>query len=244
MKTAISVDLGDASFALDEGAFLALHAYLARAADRLGEHPDRDEVLAGLERSVGAKLARGGERSAPIGAAEMTAALKEVGKVDGPRLGPERADAQPGPERDGAHPDFDEQDQHARSSFDRRDEHSRSSFDDRDEHARPGFDERDARSSRPEFDPDSHVYADPYSAGPRPRRLYRLSDGKMIAGVCAGLAAYLGIDVGLMRAVTVIAAIFTGCFVIIAAYVAMMFLVPVARTSTEIAAARGALRSA
>ena len=210
MKTAISVDLGGTPFSLDEDAFLALHAYLARAADRLGEHPDRDEVLAGLERSIGAKLARGGERSAPIGAAEMTAALKGVGKVDGPRLGAERADAQPGFERDRARPDFDE----------------------RDPRARPGF------------DPDSHVYADPYSDGPRPRRLYRLSEGKMIAGVCAGLAAYLGIDVGLMRAIAVIAAIFTGFFLIIALYVALTFLVPLARTSTEIAAARGALRSA
>ncbi len=210
MKTAISVDLGGASYSLDEDAFLALHAYLARAADRLGEHPDRDEVLAGLERSIGAKLARGGERNAPVGMAEMTAALKEVGKVDGPRLGPERAGAQPGFEGERTRPDFDE----------------------RDSNARPGF------------DPDSHVYADPYSDGPRPRRLYRLSEGKMIAGVCAGLAAYLGIDVGLMRAIAVIAAVFTGFFLVVGVYVALMFLVPLARTSTEIAAARGALRSA
>jgi phage shock protein PspC (stress-responsive transcriptional regulator) len=219
MKTAISVDLGGASYSLDQEAFLALHAYLARAADRLGEHPDRDEVLAGLERSIGAKLARG-ERSAPIGAAEMAAALKEVGKVDGPRFGPERADAEAGLERDRA----------------------RSGFGERDPYARPDG-ERD-RDARQDFDVDSNVFADSYSDGPRPRRLYRLSEGKMIAGVCAGLAAYLGIDVGLMRAIAVIAAVFTGGFVIVAAYVVLTFLVPLARTSTEVAAARGALRSA
>jgi phage shock protein PspC (stress-responsive transcriptional regulator) len=218
MKTAISVDLGGASYALDQDAFFTLHAYLDRAAERLGEHPDRDEVLAGLERSIGAKLARGGERSAPIGAAGMAAALKEVGKVDGPRLGPERADAQPGIER----PDFGS---------------------DGETRARPDLDsDRDAHS-RSDFDPDSHVYSDSYSDGPRPRRLYRLSEGKMIAGVCAGLAAYLGIDVGLMRAIAVVAAVFTGFFLIVGVYVALMFLVPLARTSTEIAAARGALRS-
>jgi phage shock protein PspC (stress-responsive transcriptional regulator) len=198
MKTAISVDLGDASYSLDQDAFLTLHAYLDRAAERLGAHPDRDEVLAGLERSIGAKLARGGERSGPIGAAEMAATLREVGKVDGPRLGPERAD------------------------------------------------------TRPDFDPDSHTYYDrdsatypvSYADGPRPRRLYRLDDGKKIAGVCTGIAAYADLDVGLVRALVVLAAFFTGFFLVAALYVGLLFLVPLARTSTEIAAAHGALRSA
>ena len=198
MKTAISVDLGDASYSLDQDAFLTLHAYLDRAAERLGAHPDRDEVLAGLERSIGAKLARGGERSGPIGAAEMAATLREVGKVDGPRLGPERAD------------------------------------------------------TRSDFDPDSHAYYDrdsatypvSYADGPRPRRLYRLDDGKKIAGVCTGIAAYADLDVGLVRALVVLAAFFTGFFLVAALYVGLLFLVPLARTSTEIAAAHGALRSA
>jgi phage shock protein C len=219
MKTAISVDLGGASYSLDEEAFLTLHAYLDRAADRLGEHPDRDEVLAGLERSIGAKLARGGERSAPIGAAEMTAVLKEVGKVDGPRLGPERADT--------------------RSDFE--------SYRD-DNHAGPG----EPTNARSGFDPDSHPYHDrdsstypvSYADGPRPRRLYRLDDGKKVAGVCTGIAAYAGLDVGLVRVLVVLAAFFTGFFLVMALYVGLMFLVPLARTSTEIAAAHGALRSA
>jgi phage shock protein C len=212
MKTAISVELGGVAYSLDQEAFLALHAYLDRAADRLGEHPDRAEVLAGLERSIGASLARGGERSAPIGVAEMAAALREVGKVDGPRLGPDRADARAdfGSDRADAHSDF-------RSG--RADAHS-------------------------DFDPDAHSYSESASSGARPRRLYRLSEDKKIAGVCAGLAAYAGLDVGLLRAIVVLAAVFTGGFVVVAAYVALMFLVPVARTSTEVAAAHGALRSA
>jgi phage shock protein PspC (stress-responsive transcriptional regulator) len=225
MKTAISVDLGGASYSLDQDAFLTLHAYLARAADRLGEHPDRDEVLAGLERSVGAKLARGGERSAPIGAAEMAAALKEVGKVDGPRLGPERADAQADLERDGSE---------ARPTF----------GSDRAGRTPSTFDA--GGNARPDFDPDSHAYAYAYdsSPGPRPRRLYRLDDGKKIAGVCTGIAAYLDLDVGLVRVLVVLAAFFTGFFLLAALYIGLMFLVPLARTSTEIAAAHGALRSA
>jgi len=219
MKTAISVDLGGASYSLDQDAFLTLHAYLDRASERLGEHPDRDEVLAGLERSIGAKLARGGERATPIGAAEMAATLREVGKVDGPPLGPERAETRSDP---GSH---------------RGDE-------------QPGA--RGPAKARPDFDPDSHTYYERESApypdshidGPRPRRLYRLEDGKKIAGVCAGLAAYADLDVGLVRALVVLAAFFTGFFLVVALYVALMFLVPLARTSTEIAAAHGALRSA
>jgi phage shock protein PspC (stress-responsive transcriptional regulator) len=219
MKTAISVDLGGAAYSLDQDAFLTLHAYLDRATERLGEHPDRDEVLAGLERSIGTKLARGGERSAPIGAAEMAAALREVGKVDGPRLGPERADA--------------------RSDLESHSDDRRAGS------ASPA----DARS---DFDPDSHTYYDrdsatypvSYADGPRPRRLYRLDDGKKIAGVCTGIAAYADLDVGLVRALVVLAAFFTGFFLVFALYVGLMFLVPLARTSTEIAAAHGALRSA
>jgi phage shock protein PspC (stress-responsive transcriptional regulator) len=219
MKTAISVDLGGTSYSLDQEAFLTLHAYLDRAAERLGEHPDRDEVLAGLERAIGAKLARGGERSAPIGGAEMAARLREVGKVDGPRLGPERAE-----ERSDVESGRDEQ--------------------------RAGSGDQATGDS--DFDPGSPVYHDrdsatypvSYTDGPRPRRLYRLDDGKKIAGVCTGIAAYAGLDVGLVRALVVLAAFFTGFFLVVALYVGLMFLVPLARTSTEIAAAHGALRSA
>jgi phage shock protein C len=31
------------------------------------------------------------------------------------------------------------------------------------------------------------------------KRLYRLKDGRIVAGLCAGLAAYLGIDATLVR---------------------------------------------
>jgi phage shock protein C len=201
MKAAISVELGEASYSMDQDAFLMLHAYLDRASTRLGEHPDRDEVLAGLERSIGAKLARGGApRSAPFSGAEMAAALKEVGKVDGPRLGPAR-----------------------------------------DEAPQPGFGEDGPELAR---DGGSEPRALVAAVWPRPRRLYRLDEDKKIAGVCAGLAAYAGLDVGLVRAIVVLAAIFTGFFIVLAVYVALAFVVPLARTSTEIAAAHGALRSA
>ena len=61
-----------------------------------------------------------------------------------------------------------------------------------------------------------------------PRRLYRIPDGAMIAGVCNGLAAYFQIDVTLVRVVFLLAALLTKG-VGIMAYVIMMFVIPEAR---------------
>ncbi|MDO5784552.1 MAG: PspC domain-containing protein [Eubacteriales bacterium] len=41
------------------------------------------------------------------------------------------------------------------------------------------------------------------------RKLYRLEEGKMICGVCAGIADYLNIDVTVIRLIT--AALVLGC---------------------------------
>jgi len=76
-------------------------------------------------------------------------------------------------------------------------------------------------------------------AEPRPKRLFRNPDGAMIAGVCNGLASYFGIDVTFVRIAFVLVAVFSkGAGIII--YVAMMFIVPEARTGEERAAAGGA----
>jgi phage shock protein PspC (stress-responsive transcriptional regulator) len=93
MKAAISIELDGTTFALDDSAFLALRSYLDRAAERLGGHPDRDEVLAGLERSIAAKLRRRLDAvpGATFDGAQMVAVLKEVGPVDGPSLDPTAA---------------------------------------------------------------------------------------------------------------------------------------------------------
>ncbi len=79
------------------------------------------------------------------------------------------------------------------------------------------------------------------TAPPEPpqKRLYRNPDGAMIAGVCNGLAAYLGIDVTVIRVLVVLAAVLTkGVGVIF--YVVMMIVVPEAHTAEERAAAGGA----
>lgn len=96
MQVAISVELDGTKFSLDERAYLALRSYLERAAARLGSHPDRDDVIAGLERSIAAKLAqRAGARLGKIDEAAMQAALNDVGRVEGPGLDDSAAAGRP-----------------------------------------------------------------------------------------------------------------------------------------------------
>jgi phage shock protein PspC (stress-responsive transcriptional regulator) len=77
------------------------------------------------------------------------------------------------------------------------------------------------------------------TAGTRPKRLFRNPDGAIVAGVCSGLAAYLDVDITLVRIGFVILAIVTKGVGVIA-YVALMFVVPEATTAEERAAIGGA----
>jgi phage shock protein PspC (stress-responsive transcriptional regulator) len=70
------------------------------------------------------------------------------------------------------------------------------------------------------------------------KRLYQISDGALVSGVCRGLAVYLDVDVALVRLVFVAAAVLTGGLAVLV-YVVMMFVVPYANTPEELAAARG-----
>lgn len=72
-----------------------------------------------------------------------------------------------------------------------------------------------------------------------PKRLYRIHEGAYISGVCMGLAAYLDVDVTLVRVVFIVLGIVTsGGFIL--AYIIMSFLIPPADTEAERAAAHGA----
>jgi phage shock protein PspC (stress-responsive transcriptional regulator) len=70
------------------------------------------------------------------------------------------------------------------------------------------------------------------------RRLYQIKDGAVISGVCKGLAAYLNIDVAVIRVLFVVLALVTGG-VWILVYIVMMFVIPFAQTSEQHAAAHG-----
>jgi phage shock protein PspC (stress-responsive transcriptional regulator) len=72
----------------------------------------------------------------------------------------------------------------------------------------------------------------PQSGAPlaAPKRLVRRNDDRMLGGVCSGLADYLGMDVTLVRVLTVLAAVL-GLGSVIVAYVVAWFLVPLDRDS-------------
>ena len=76
------------------------------------------------------------------------------------------------------------------------------------------------------------------TGAPGAKRLYRLADGSMWAGVCNGLAAYLGIDVVWMRLIFIALTVCTGVWLIV--YIALIFIMPRAETAEQVAAAHGA----
>ena len=71
------------------------------------------------------------------------------------------------------------------------------------------------------------------------KRLYRIMDGAMIAGVCTGLGAHFHVDVTVVRIAFVVAALLTRGFAI-GAYIALMFVIPEANTPEARAGAGGA----
>ncbi|HJZ77338.1 MAG TPA: PspC domain-containing protein [Vicinamibacterales bacterium] len=71
-----------------------------------------------------------------------------------------------------------------------------------------------------------------------PRRLYRIPDGAMIAGICNGIGAYAGIDPTIVRVVFVVLLLVTqGVFAL--AYFLLAIVLPQANTAEERAAAYG-----
>jgi phage shock protein PspC (stress-responsive transcriptional regulator) len=75
------------------------------------------------------------------------------------------------------------------------------------------------------------------TAGAPPRRLYRIHEGAMVAGVCNGIGAYLGIDPTFVRLGFVLLTIFWGTGLLV--YIIMAIVVPEALSSEEKAAASG-----
>ena len=78
--------------------------------------------------------------------------------------------------------------------------------------------------TQPSDNPTPHVPNHP-TQSPVGKRLVRRSDDKMVAGVCSGVADYLGVDVTLVRVLTVLGAVF-GLGSLVVAYLVMWVLVP------------------
>jgi phage shock protein PspC (stress-responsive transcriptional regulator) len=56
------------------------------------------------------------------------------------------------------------------------------------------------------------------------KKLYRVMEGKKLAGVCTGLAEYFKLDVSVIRLLWVLAALFAGASII--AYIVCAFVIP------------------
>jgi phage shock protein PspC (stress-responsive transcriptional regulator) len=69
------------------------------------------------------------------------------------------------------------------------------------------------------------------------RRLYRIPSEGMLGGVCAGLAAYVGIDVVWMRLIYILLAFATGVWFFV--WLVQLWVTPKATTPEQIAAAQG-----
>ena len=63
------------------------------------------------------------------------------------------------------------------------------------------------------------------------KKLTRRTDDRWIGGVCSGIAAYLDVDVNVVRLLTVVATVL-GAGSLILVYVVAWILVPAARTTT------------
>jgi len=85
---------------------------------------------------------------------------------------------------------------------------------------------------------ESRSASGPGSRDGQPKRLYQIREGAMLSGVCNGIGAYLNIDPTIIRIAFVALTFFTGG-AWIATYLLLMFLVPYAKTSDQLAAAQG-----
>jgi phage shock protein PspC (stress-responsive transcriptional regulator) len=98
MHRVIDIDLNghDRPFRIHEDAYEALKQYLDNAGARLGDDPDRAEVVDDLERSIGERLvARQSGVDRVLTAADVTAVLDQVGKVEPPGIGSKEPRRQP-----------------------------------------------------------------------------------------------------------------------------------------------------
>jgi phage shock protein PspC (stress-responsive transcriptional regulator) len=181
MKTVIMINLDGRAYQLEDDGCHTLRVYLQAAAERLQGNPDRDEILADIERAIGEKFrARLSPHKDVITTPEVVKVLEEMGPIEN-----DSADAVP----DGA----------------------------------PlGSTPRD-----PGRGPETSI-----------RRLYRIHEGAMVSGVCNGIGAYAQIDPNIVRLIFVVLTLLWGAGALL--YVALIIILPVARSPEEKAAAEGA----
>jgi phage shock protein PspC (stress-responsive transcriptional regulator) len=84
MERVVTINLNGNSYQLEEPAYDALRAYLARAEAALADNPDKAEIVRDLEQAIADKCAvRLGPSKSVVNAAEMAQVLEEMGPVAG-----------------------------------------------------------------------------------------------------------------------------------------------------------------
>jgi phage shock protein C len=97
MERVVTINLNGNPYQLEEPAYDALRAYIARAETALADNPDKAEIIRDLEQAIADKC--GGYLSAGktvIAADEMSRVLEEMGPVEGEPGGGEQAGAETG----------------------------------------------------------------------------------------------------------------------------------------------------
>ena len=227
MRTVITISLNGNAYQLDAVGYEALRAYLQVAEQRLAGNPDQAEILADLEQAIADKCRRYlGPHKNVVSSEEVAEVLREMGPVDG---GPgESAQAAAGSMGGGA---MGTEGLYGGAGASAGGGQSGASG---NTGADVGSDAAAANAGTTGAGSSNTTGA----SGDAPRRLYQIREGAVFSGVCKGLAAYLNIDVAIIRALFVLLVLLTGG-VWILVYVVMMFVIPYAQTSEQHAAAHG-----
>jgi phage shock protein PspC (stress-responsive transcriptional regulator) len=257
MRTVITISLNGNAYQIDAVGFDALRAYLQVAEQRLAGNPDQEEILADLEQAIADKCNRYlGPHKNVVSASEVTEVLREMGPVDGDEgsfgdtAGSSASDAGPGggtgvADGFGAAAETSSAAGSGVGSFgsdaDTGGAAGMSSATGSTGAWTAGSNGANAGSWTSDGTNNPGGAGQPGGASGTSstvRRLYQIREGAVISGVCKGLAAYLNLDVSIVRILFIVLAILTGGAWILV-YIVMMFVVPYAETSEQHAAAHG-----
>ena len=255
MRTVITISLNGNAYQLDAVGFDALRAYLQVAEQRLSGNPDQHEILADLEQAIADKCNRYlGSHKNVISSEEVAEVLREMGPVDGGAA--ENAAQGAGAAGIGAGPGANAGRTYTADEYAEAVGETAGNGGAAGRGAARGAATSGATAGGASADAaaDGAAWGAAAAGGtPGPtsasgaagadaqqqaalRRLYQIKDGAVISGVCKGLAAYLNIDVAVIRVLFVVLALVTGG-VWILVYIVMMFVIPFAQTSEQHAAA-------
>ena len=236
MRTVITISLNGNAYQLEAVGYDALRTYLGVAEQRLAGNPDQAEILADLEQAIADKCGRYlGPHKNVVSSEEVAEVLREMGPVDGAAgTGSAGAAGSTGTSEAGAGEGSGTSGVGAGAG-------SGYGPGPSDSGAGTGY---GTGASTGAGIGAGAAYSTSGSggagsaAGEPARHLYQIREGAVISGVCTGLAAYLNIDVSIIRMLFVVLVLLTGG-VWILVYLVMMFVIPHAQTSEQHAAAHG-----